>query len=80
MTAVDPEDKGVTWKLTNDDATNSPDYMAFEIDGGRLTFDNPPDFEEPMDGTLNGPSRDNEYLVSIEATDTKVGGDVPTCG
>ena len=70
LTALDPEEKDVTWAKSALSTLANADAGAFDIDGGRLTFMNPPDFEVPTDGTQNGPSRNNVYLVTIEATDT----------
>ena len=62
LTALDPEEKDVTWALTEND-TDYPDDEAFKIEGGRLTFSTPPDYEVPADVT----TVDNVYLVTIEA-------------
>ena len=70
FTALDPEEEDVEWGLaTGNDAED------FRINEGRLTFRTPPDFEDPKGGTST--LFTNVYLVTIQATDTKVGGDVP---
>ena len=67
FTALDPEKKDVTW------TKSGADEMLFEIEGGRLTFeDPPPDYEGPRSA-----GNSNVYIVTIVATDTKVGSDVP---
>ena len=63
FTALDPEEEDVTWALDN----SSADVGDFEIDGGRLTFASPPDYEAPVDADTN-----NVYVVNIVATDTRV--------
>ncbi len=69
LTALDPEEKDVTWTLEEDEA-DYPDFRRFKIEGGRLTFTTPtPDFEAPTDLT----TVDNVYKVIIEATDTTAG-------
>ena len=57
-TAVDPENAGINWSLSGDDAD------LFDIEGGALTFRDPPDFEVPED---NG--NDNDYQVNVNASD-----------
>ena len=49
---------GVTWSLSG------PDADDFTISGGVLEFTSPPDFESPADADT-----DNEYMVTVEATD-----------
>ena len=39
--------------------------MPFSIDGGVLTFKEPPDFEAPTDADT-----DNVYMVTVEASDS----------
>ena len=58
--ATDPEGADVTWSVTG------ADHDDFEIskDGGVLTFREPPDHDEPADD-----DQDNEYLVTVVATD-----------
>ena len=51
-TAEDPEDNSISWDLSGVDAG------SFEIDGGELTFESPPDFESKP-----------TYQVTVEATD-----------
>ena len=55
--AVDPEGEDVGWGVSGTDAT------LFDIEEGRLTFNSPPDYEDPDD---NG--TDNVYNVTVEAT------------
>ena len=56
--ATDPEGDDFTWSVGGQDAS------YFDIsDGGVLTFTNPPDFESPPRPD------DNEYQVTVEATD-----------
>ena len=57
--ADDPDSDAVTWSLGGTDAGD------FEINaGGVLTFREPPDREAPADA-----NRNNEYLVTVRATD-----------
>ena len=58
-TALDPEKEPVTWSLD----ANSPDDALFEINGGRLTFKTPPDYEDPRDNGGN-----NVYEVTVIAS------------
>ena len=60
FTALDPEEDDVTWMI---DPTSTDDD-DFRIDEGRLTFAVTPDYEMPADANT-----DNEYLVTIYATD-----------
>ena len=78
FTAVDPEEKSVTWSipeaadpdgadgdLTNDDNT---DRTLFDISkSGELTFKSAPDFEAPVDGS-------NTYQLVVAASDGVVTG------
>ena len=58
-TAVDPDEDSITWSL------DGPDQGDFSIEGGILTFFNmTPDYENPADA-----GTDNEYHVTIEASD-----------
>ena len=58
-TAADPENGGIAWSLSGDDADD------FEISGaGMLTFMSPPDFESPTDANA-----DNMYSVMVVASD-----------
>ena len=67
--ASDPEGEGVTWKVTDPDATDEDaDHLDFDITDGRLTFKNPPDFEVPEGGPEN--SKGNAYMAKIIVTDT----------
>ena len=57
--ATDPENGGIAWSLSGDDADD------FEISGaGMLTFMSPPDFESPTDANA-----DNMYSVMVVASD-----------
>ena len=56
-TAMDPESETIIWNLSGDDAA------LFDITGGVLTFDSPPDFEDERDV-----GKDNHYQVTIEAS------------
>ena len=58
-TAADPEGATVTWSLTGDDAED----FSVNTDGA-LTFQTPPDFENPADA-----GRDNVYNVTVSASD-----------
>ena len=49
----------VAWSLTGDDAGD------FSINGGQLTFETAPDFENPADADM-----DNVYMVTVVATAT----------
>ena len=58
-TATDPERGQISWSLSGADADD------FQIDqSGNLTFSSAPDFELPNDS-----GGDNEYLVTVVATD-----------
>ena len=59
--ATDPENDSVTWSLKEVD-----DYDDLSIDPstGVLTFDSPPDYEDPQ-------NTDNQYLVTVVATDAE---------
>ena len=59
LTATDPEDDGITWGKSGDDA----DRFAISEDGV-LTFVTPPDYEAPNDVGTN-----NIYEVTVTATD-----------
>ena len=58
-TAADPEESEITWSLSGDDAEDFSISIA-----GELTFSSSPDYEDPADADT-----DNEYLVTIEASD-----------
>ena len=63
FSAADPEQGQVTWSPGGADG----DDFAITADTrgrGVLTFTNPPDFENPTDA-----NRDNDYQVTVEATD-----------
>ncbi|MCY4364802.1 MAG: cadherin domain-containing protein [Chloroflexi bacterium] len=70
FTAADPEGDDVTrWSLTGTDGgdftiTDTSDQTG--NDTADLTFRNPPDVDRPADG-----NRDNEYLVTIRAYDSR---------
>ena len=59
-TGVDPEGRTVRWSLAGTDAGD------FSIDGGTLTFRNPPDYEAPAGGSGNNL---NTYNVTVTASD-----------
>ena len=60
FSAVDPEGAGITgWSLSG---TDGGDFTISE--NGELTFRNTPNYESPADS-----NRDNEYLVSVRASD-----------
>ena len=60
FSAVDPEGAGITgWSLSG---TDGGDFVIDE--SGELTFRNTPNYESPADS-----NRDNEYLVSVRASD-----------
>ena len=61
-TAVDPEEASITWTLDGDDAGD------FSIENGALTFNSPPDYENPDDSGIN-----NTYEVTVIASDGSVG-------
>ena len=66
-TATDPEDAAAEitrWSVTGRDGG---DFTINEA--GELTFRNPPDFEGPADS-----DRDNEYEVTVRASDGRVNG------
>ena len=66
--ASDPEGEGVTWKVTDPDATDAAaDHLDFDITDGRLTFKNPPDFEAPAGGARDD---SNTYRATITVADT----------
>ena len=58
-TAPDPEGASITWSLSGNDSGD----FSISITG-ELTFTTPPDYEAPADADM-----DNEYLVTIEASD-----------
>ena len=64
FTALDPEKEDVRWDLD----TASDDDGDFEINEGRLTFREPPDYEAPVDNGIN-----NVYEVTIQAEDGDAG-------
>ena len=57
FTAVDPEEKDITWSLSGTDAED------FKIDDGVLTFSSKPNYEAPADNDT-----DNTYEVSVVAS------------
>ena len=61
FTAADPEDDSVGWWL------QGADRSAFAIDGGRLRFVSPPNFEAPADA-----DRGNDYELAVVASDGKL--------
>ena len=61
---MDPEGKDITWTLTGEDMDD------FSIEGGVLTFNESPDFENPTDrGTGDSTASDNIYDVTVVAAD-----------
>ncbi len=63
FTALDPEGKDIMWGKTGTDGD------AFNpIEEGRLTFMDPPDYEDPADN-----NDDNVYTLTIQATDVSAG-------
>ena len=58
-TATDPENGQITWSLAGDD---SGDFLISST--GVLTFNTPPDSENPADADTN-----NVYLVTVQASD-----------
>ncbi len=57
--ATDPEGAEISWSIAGTDAT------VFEIsESGELTFDSPPDYENPRDA-----DKDNVYAVTVTASD-----------
>ncbi len=58
--ARDPQGRPIRWSLTGDDASN----FTISISGGALTFNNPPDFEDPADA-----NRDNVYELTVVVAD-----------
>ena len=72
-TAVDPEGEAITWSLKADD--DDEDNENFKITGGVLSFDEPPDYENPKGG--GGDDDDdasNTYTVTLVASDAPRGG------
>ena len=57
FTAIDPERLPILWDLSGTDAED------FSIDGGRLMFENTPDYETPADG-----GQGNDYEITVRAT------------
>ena len=64
-TATDPEGESIIWFLSGDDSS------VFSITGGVLTFKESPDFEGPADA-----DPDNEYNVTVTASDGSLSGEV----
>ena len=81
FTAVDPEEKSVTWSipdagdpdaggdLTDDDNTDGPLFSISK--SGELTFIDEPDFEDPDGGTGDN---SNTYMLVVAASDGEVTG------
>lgn len=73
--ATDPDGHPISWRLQSD--SSYPDRRAFDIDDddlsddGILKFDDPPDFENPVDT-----DRDNVYKTMIQARDGHGGSDL----
>ena len=62
-TAIDPEGATITWSIDAD----SSDNEDFSFDDGELTFNSPPNFEDPKGGGSNG--TENTYVVNLRASD-----------
>ena len=60
--AQDPERRGVNWRLSGDDADDFK--VMTSNNAGTLTFETPPDFEDPKDDDTN-----NLYSVTVRAVD-----------
>ena len=60
FTAMDPEETEISWSLDGTDA----DVFEISGDGGVLTFNESPDFENPTDADT-----DNTYVVTVKADD-----------
>ena len=61
--AYDQDGDAIEWSLSG------PDASLFGIDGGVLTFRDPPDFEDPRSAaSTDGPEGRNLYRVTIEAS------------
>ena len=63
--ASDPQRDPISWSLDSKDAS---DFTITRDSGGRgvLTFNDPPDFENPVDS-----DQDNEYELTVVATDAE---------
>ena len=70
FSAVDPEGDPVRWSLSG--TLKGSDQGAFSIDGGVLSFRQPPDFESPADG-----GADNVYNLTVWAWDGPQGSLLP---
>ena len=68
--ATDPEEQDVTWSIVpaTEDGANSPDADDFEMTNGVLTFENPPDYEDPTSSTDGAPEAENTYVVQVRAS------------
>lgn len=53
---------GLTWTIVGGDDMTS---FSIHIDNGKLTFNSPPDFENPSDLNM-----DNDYVVTVQVTDS----------
>ena len=68
-TAMDPEGEDIAWSLDGTDAAD------FDIQGGVLTFNSPPDYEDPTDrDTGDSTASDNIYDMTVVAADSDTGG------
>ncbi|MCE2458033.1 MAG: hypothetical protein J4G14_09490 [Dehalococcoidia bacterium] len=65
---TDPEQQDVTWSILPA-STAGPDADEFEMTNGVLTFEDPPDYEDPDDSALGAyAAGDNEYVVQVRAS------------
>ena len=62
-TAVDPEGYTVVWSVSGTDAAD------FSVEEGALTFDDTPDYEAPTDRAGTSRANNNDYEVTVVATD-----------
>ena len=72
FTATDPEGENIVWSLEGVDFRDADNDDIFAIDGGVLTFVNPPNFEVPIDDTVDDDSVNNgtnTYVVTVVARD-----------
>ena len=66
-TSTDPEGNDIGWSVTGTDAS------YFSINGGVLTFDSPPNYEQPPDAPADNLTESREarnvYEITVEASD-----------
>ena len=71
--ATDPEGRPVYWSLSEASDSNNEDVADFSISStGALTFNDPPDFDNPIDNGSN-----NSYKVVVLASDDAPGVGTP---